>query len=265
MTFQIINYLCYINISSVLVLFLTSMLAFVVGWLTPTPLFLLLNLVIVVIAVTSSFGSHKKPQSHHHPEHQPLARAPSFLERVSSINFRNYPLSYSVTRQEPTTTDSLHTTKYLRQVATPQLERAPYLLERVKSIKFSSFPRSEHEQREPEVGLGEETDDSSEVGTEHHRVKRSESAESRVAPEEMNKSVSEKTVTLEGEEEMDKVECRTAETTRMERNLSFGDDEIDAKADEFIKKFKQQLKLQRINSLLRYNEMLQDNPERSVI
>ncbi|KAJ8750877.1 hypothetical protein K2173_016058 [Erythroxylum novogranatense] len=205
-----------------------------------------------VAAVTSRFGSHKKPQSQHHPEHQPLARAPSFLERVSSINFRNYnfQLSYSETGQEPTTNDSLHTTDYLTHVATPQLERSPSLLERVNSIKFSSFRRSQHEQQEPD-----ETDDSSEVRTERYQVKRSESAESRVLPEKINKSGREKAVAVEGEEETEIAECRTAETTRIERNLSFGDGEVDAKADDFINKFKQQLRLQRLDSLLRYREM----------
>ncbi|KAF9590392.1 hypothetical protein IFM89_034185 [Coptis chinensis] len=38
---------------------------------------------------------------------------------------------------------------------------------------------------------------------------------------------------------------------------SFGDDEeVDAKADDFINKFKNQLKLQRLDSILRYKEML---------
>ncbi|KAF9623329.1 hypothetical protein IFM89_000818, partial [Coptis chinensis] len=38
---------------------------------------------------------------------------------------------------------------------------------------------------------------------------------------------------------------------------SFRDDEeVDAKADDFINKFKNQLKLQRLDSILRYKEML---------
>ncbi|CAM8939085.1 unnamed protein product [Rhodiola kirilowii] len=34
------------------------------------------------------------------------------------------------------------------------------------------------------------------------------------------------------------------------------DEEVDSKADDFINKFKQQLKLQRLDSILRYKEML---------
>ncbi|GMP80650.1 hypothetical protein CsSME_00035670 [Camellia sinensis var. sinensis] len=40
--------------------------------------------------------------------------------------------------------------------------------------------------------------------------------------------------------------------------LRVGEDEegVDAKADDFINRFKQQLKLQRLDSILRYKEML---------
>lgn len=37
------------------------------------------------------------------------------------------------------------------------------------------------------------------------------------------------------------------------------DEGVDAKADDFINRFKQQLKLQRLDSLLRYREMLKRN------
>lgn len=40
------------------------------------------------------------------------------------------------------------------------------------------------------------------------------------------------------------------------RQDSRGDAEVDEKADDFISRFKQQLKLQRLDSLLRYKEML---------
>ncbi|KAJ8766912.1 hypothetical protein K2173_011730 [Erythroxylum novogranatense] len=283
------------------------MLAFLSGWLTPASLFLLLNLVIGVIAVTSRFGSHKKPPSEHHPEHQPLARAPSLLDRVRSINFSNYkfPLPHSEIGSEPATTDFLHSTsaeyqshvdpprlerapsfldrvrsinfynyksplshsehsEFDSHVDPPQFERAPSLLQRVKSINFSSFYRSE---QELDVGSQTELDRGSEVVVEHHEVKRSKS-ESRVAPErsvrdKMKKSASEKAVAVEDvaqdmeeEEEREKVERRRPATSRMDRKVSFGDDGVDEKADDFINRFKQQLRLQRLDSLLRYKEML---------
>jgi len=37
------------------------------------------------------------------------------------------------------------------------------------------------------------------------------------------------------------------------------DEEVDAKADDFINRFKQQLRLQRLDSLLRYRELLKRN------
>ncbi|XP_059318480.1 pathogen-associated molecular patterns-induced protein A70-like [Lycium ferocissimum] len=66
----------------------------------------------------------------------------------------------------------------------------------------------------------------------------------------MVKSASEKRMPVEEKEE----ERRPA-TTR--ETVSFGEDEaVDSKADDFINKFRNQLKLQRLDSIIRYKEML---------
>jgi hypothetical protein len=39
-------------------------------------------------------------------------------------------------------------------------------------------------------------------------------------------------------------------------STEFDDTEVDAKADDFINRFKQQLKLQRMNSIMKYKEMI---------
>ncbi|XP_016468345.1 uncharacterized protein LOC107790886 [Nicotiana tabacum] len=76
-------------------------------------------------------------------------------------------------------------------------------------------------------------------------------------PTKMKKSASMKSPFAHFEEETI-VEARRPATTR-ERNVKTnnGDiNEVDAKADDFINKFKQQLKLQRLDSILRYKEMI---------
>ncbi|XP_009603160.1 uncharacterized protein LOC107832648 [Nicotiana tabacum] len=76
-------------------------------------------------------------------------------------------------------------------------------------------------------------------------------------PTKMKKSASMKSPFAHFEEEAI-VEARRPATTR-ERNVKTSDgdiNEVDAKADDFINKFKQQLKLQRLDSILRYKEMI---------
>lgn len=69
---------------------------------------------------------------------------------------------------------------------------------------------------------------------------------------EMKKSRSEMRLDAEDDED---VNMRRPATTR-ERRRNVVDEEVDAKADDFISRFKQQLKLQRLESLVRYNEKL---------
>ncbi|XP_077252526.1 pathogen-associated molecular patterns-induced protein A70-like [Tasmannia lanceolata] len=70
--------------------------------------------------------------------------------------------------------------------------------------------------------------------------------------EKMKKSASAKSVF--GHFEREEIVERP-KTTRERK--TFGDDEeVDAKADDFINRFKQHLKLQRLDSIIRYKEML---------
>lgn len=58
-------------------------------------------------------------------------------------------------------------------------------------------------------------------------------------------------------EESDIVETRRPATVRERRaKVADGDHEVDAKADDFINKFKHQLKLQRLDSIVRYKEVI---------
>ncbi|KAF9680481.1 hypothetical protein SADUNF_Sadunf06G0125600 [Salix dunnii] len=229
----------------------TSIFAFVTTWSTQASLFVFVNILIAALALASRFGTHNKPVQ----EDQHLVPAPSLLQRVKSIDyFSSYKFSPS---QEPENTAQQHDP--------PQLERAPSLLERVKSINFSSlYYRSEPEEttRRPPTPTGFDAD----LGTDHyhdHHAKRSKSGhvvQATKKQQKMKRSASEKAVSLDLAEEVtrENVERRRPATTRASEKTVMDGDEggVDAKADDFINRFKQQLKLQTLDSLLRYKERL---------
>ncbi|XP_065851533.1 pathogen-associated molecular patterns-induced protein A70 [Euphorbia lathyris] len=284
---------------------------FASNWLTFTPatLFVLLNLVIGTIFLSSRFTPNRKPQQERERErHQPLDRAPSFIDRVKSFNLsfrRNSPPADFYTTSHENTTGVDHP-------PVVQGTRTPPIVERLKSVKFSSFYRSETEDGEFEPDNGnttgvdnppviqraravpllqrlksvnlssfyrsemvagepepdEDRSDSEEVPEQHHHhVTRSKSEQrvtaDRKGAERMKRWASAKAVEVEVDEEVkeeiERVERRRPETARIGKTASFGDEEegegVDAKADDFITKFKQQLKLQRLDSLLRYRDM----------
>lgn len=140
-----------------------------------------------------------------------------------------------------------------------RLDRAPSLLERVKSIRLPSVYRSQ--EAETEVIGGNHEAETNTV----HKPKRSKSESTKKAKtkakENMKKSASEKAMAVEKtvEEEREMVERRRPQTARLERTVTVGDGDhaVDARADDFINKFKRQLRLQRLDSLLRYKEILQ--------
>ncbi|KAK3436270.1 hypothetical protein EUGRSUZ_C00886 [Eucalyptus grandis] len=128
------------------------MWAFMEGWLTPSSLFIVLNIVIGTIVLTSRLtSSPPKPRPHYHdhlgPDHSPpLARAPSLLERVRSIDFALYKFGHhgggypelepepAHARYEP---HSYPDHGYAAHVDAPPLARAPSFVERFKAINFS--------------------------------------------------------------------------------------------------------------------------------
>lgn len=76
-------------------------------------------------------------------------------------------------------------------------------------------------------------------------------------PRKMKKSASSKSAFAHFKEE-DIVESRRPATVKEAKvsRAAVDDDEVDAKADDFINRFKQQLKLQRLDSIMRYKEMI---------
>uniref|UniRef100_A0A803MGG4 DUF4408 domain-containing protein n=1 Tax=Chenopodium quinoa TaxID=63459 RepID=A0A803MGG4_CHEQI len=221
----------------------TEVAALIAPWLTPTSLFVLLNIVLATIFLANNKHPSKTKDddtdgdyhnnnnksgntSDHHYHHNQydyyqnnqryeyegaslvppppqLVRAPSLFSRVASFNFSNF---YS--EAQPPSSDAAD--------QTVTMTRAPSLLYRVTSFNFSRSPA-------PQKAVEEESRDQSQ-----DHVKKEITAVK-------------KEVTAVKKE----VEKETTSSKRLE-------EEVDSKADDFIHKFKQQLKLQRLESLLRY-------------
>lgn len=244
-----------------------SVSAYVATWFTPSSLFLILNIVIGTIALTCRFATAKKHE-HHDSDHADspdhLVRSSSLLERFRSFHFAHY-------KYEPET-EHLHLHPQQQLVRSPsliervrsfqfsfsnnnepetaetesaELARTPSLLERLKSMNFSDSVKSESEEEEADVVPDHDSA--------WNLVKRSKS--------EMRKTASENSASSRRrEEEETKIERRRPESARGAETASFGEDEaVDAKADDFINRFKQQLRLQRLDSILRYRDMLKGN------
>ncbi|XP_011093736.1 LOW QUALITY PROTEIN: uncharacterized protein LOC105173623 [Sesamum indicum] len=216
----------------------------VASWFTPTVLFCVLNLMIGTIFITSSL----KP--------------PKQQEKLAGHDAEQCdPVHYAVEgHQQHKQQEKIGGHDDDEQP--PQLVRVPSFFERVKSINLSRYraeqsdpvhhavPAQEQEahQQDPEY----ETE-------EPHHVTRSKSdtatqASATAALRVLKKCASEKVG--KGEEEVEEDPRRPA-TTRERTAASGGEDEaVDAKADDFINRFRQQLKLQRLDSILRYREML---------
>ncbi|XP_016497235.2 uncharacterized protein LOC107816078 [Nicotiana tabacum] len=226
------------------------MIESVASWFTPTVLFCFLNLMIGTIFITSSLKTDTKKQHRQSTENSipQLARSPSLLQRVRSFNF-SFPDPFSSVTHD-------------FSVNSPQLDRTPSLLQRVRSINLS-FSRLEKPGPIPSYADPYEEEqvqkvDNIEPQIESH-VTRSKSATcvETLPTRTMMKSASERmaVAVAEEEEEADQVDRRRPATTR--EKASFGEDEaVNEKADDFINKFRQQLKLQRLDSIIRYKEML---------
>ncbi|CAN1190580.1 Pathogen-associated molecular patterns-induced protein A70 [Linum perenne] len=89
------------------------------------------------------------------------------------------------------------------------------------------------------------------------------SAAAEVGTKKMRKSASVKctevvALTAAAKEEEVRLEKRRPATVRLQKTVSIGDEcgGVDSKADDFINRFKEQLKLQRVDSLLRRKELV---------
>ncbi|KAF3794879.1 hypothetical protein EJ110_NYTH06456 [Nymphaea thermarum] len=199
------------------------------SWFTPTVLFVLLNLVIGTIIATSSGAGQKSSGAGQKSGDKPLARPPSMLERVRSINVHKQTVEDvpAVTVTKPAEPEEISAVdEVFRDGGQSGLG--------VDALGTGS-------------GDGAGADDGG--ATEVTPVRR----------RRMKKWASEKLpATGLVKEELPN---RRGESVRGHRRVEeFDDDsageEVDAKADDFINRFKQQLQLQRMESIMRHKEML---------
>ncbi|KAL4372130.1 uncharacterized protein LOC110263604 [Arachis ipaensis] len=118
-----------------------SVTLLIASWLTPSSLFIFVNLVIGTIAITSRFTSSHNNRIQEHELQHPFTRSPSLLQRVKS--FRLTPIHLR------------HNAEYCRtgEFTQPQLVRTSSLLERVRSFNFSL-----HKHETTETSYAEKTD-----------------------------------------------------------------------------------------------------------
>ncbi|KAK8597569.1 hypothetical protein V6N13_094972 [Hibiscus sabdariffa] len=266
----------------------------ILSWFTPTVFFVFLNLTIGTIYFTSTLSSNRnggdgQTQEQENETNPKLVRSPSVLQRLKSVNFYAYRSQEPVVSYEKTPDLSDFQFSFQHQISPQQqLDRSPSLLQRVKSINLKSYfsPEKIHYEpadevaevdysnaAEPEAAQadGRTLDEiySQLKGGENHHVTRTKSdtkpASGEVPtklPRKIKKSASVKSAFRHFEED-DIVETRRPATVREGKHKATAEDEeneedneVDARADDFINKFKQQLKLQKLDSIIRYKEMI---------
>ncbi|KAM3710141.1 hypothetical protein ACJW31_01G006100 [Castanea mollissima] len=304
--------------------FIPSIWASMNSWLTPTVLFVFLNLMIGTIAITSRQGNQQQQQQRQHQQQEEaqdqgyphLARSPSVLQRLKSINLSNYyrsPQQTTTTAFEQTPESNTHYTRkhthQQEQEEQPQLTRSPSLLHRLRSFNlynclspdsnlsqsqtttlhktqdsdthYTFLEHLEHEEELEELDeLSQDDDDEEEEEQEQEQEERSldeiykqlkgdnvYTSKSDAKPtsgevptkltRKIKKSMSVKLASFhfEDEEDINNIENRRPATVREGKVSVTEDEEVDAKADDFINKFKQQLKLQRLDSIIKWSGM----------
>lgn len=184
------------------------------SWFTPTVFFVLLNIVIGTIAISSSLASSPDHQQPAQDPHHPAAAAQNNLSRTSSVLHRLK--SINLYRQK---TDEIQPTTTF-----PDPDPSP--------VEEHHFGRSVSDSAAAEQQPKEE-------------------------PKKMKKWASSKSAFMEPSRNMEEEEeitgVRRPATMRAGRVV---DESVDAKADDFINKFRDQLKLQRLDSIKRFKDMI---------
>ncbi|KAI8023987.1 Pathogen-associated molecular patterns-induced protein A70 [Camellia lanceoleosa] len=224
--------------------------ALMASWSTPTVFFCVLNLIVAILFFTSkkplkthhnnqhpsppqSEEANQQQHNHQYPPPQQLVRAPSLLQRLRSFEFSLY-------RSEEHPDQSQTQTQIQTRQPDPPQEQAPILDRQVTRSKSDNSGGGEAPRRPP-------------VG----KMKKWKSEQVRVEEEE--------------EEEREGVRERERETASYgggvedEEEGEVEGEGVDAQADDFIDRFKKQLKLQRVDSILRYTDMLKRGLGRSQV
>lgn len=208
----------------------------IVSWFTPSCIFLIVNLVIGTIAITSHFATKKKRQLDSPPQ---LVRSSSFLGRVTSFGlscckFEPASAAATITTPEETQVELVQNQDLTRVNRTV----SSTLLDRVKSI---------------DLGLNK-TEMNGDPGDSTPLIR---------APSLLERLMSGNFRRLDSVKVVEKEKKPESELElKPERKFVRGraeEEEVDAKADDFIKRFKQQLRLERLDSILRYKDIVHRN------
>ncbi|PNX99854.1 hypothetical protein L195_g023125 [Trifolium pratense] len=211
------------------------------NWFAPSPLFIFVNLVIGTIALVTRFNA-KPPKKQFQQQ---------LFQRVKSFNLNHY------NQNQPKSSESDQCESTQSQLVQKQ---KPSLLQRVVSFK--------HEPTQPKTKTHY-----AQAESEHPWMKPVKLEPVKLKPvcdeedenskvEMMKRSASEKecSMTFDWEEEEDEemVERRRPATAmaRSETTMCKEDEGVDSKADDFINMFKKQLRLQRLDSFIRYRNTL---------
>lgn len=268
----------------------SSFLAAMNNWFTPTVFFVLLNVVIATIALTSTLANQKQQTQQTHNHTPKVARSPSVLQRLRSINFSNFkpqepifkfnPDSDTLFNLEPTHQPQMPYSFYQAPQESSNLEtQTTHYIFRQEELQENETHYVSHQEtveknetrderpEEIEAHFDFQVSHEKEVEGEEEKPERldrdyNEPPESDTdqsageiperLPAKMRKSASMKSAFKHVEKE--DVEARRPAT--MKERMTEVDEEVDAKADDFINKFRQQLKLQRVDSVLRYKEVI---------
>ncbi|WVZ79703.1 hypothetical protein U9M48_027255 [Paspalum notatum var. saurae] len=242
------------------------------GWFTPAVFFVVLNIVIGTIAVTSKVAAPGQAAGEGEGDaaaageaagwEQPrrLARVPSMaFDRLRSFNLRSLSAAAPEPDPEPRVAVDLGYEQELQPPAAgPEMEEPVQVVEREDEPPLPELEPEPEEHAAPHV--------------ERSRSEASAAAELPRLPARLHKSASDKSAFAhfgaeEVEEAVRAVEARRPATTRERERApvvaeaepeepSDSESEVDARADAFINRFHHQLKLQRIDSFIRHRETL---------
>ncbi|XP_030530612.1 pathogen-associated molecular patterns-induced protein A70-like [Rhodamnia argentea] len=192
-----------------------------------------------------------------------LTRSPSMLDRLKSFNLYKYvspDAGFSPTHHS---SEQPHEPEQQRAQAEEEGQVDPARDEEAEEQEEQELEDVEEEEEEDEDEDEQSLDDVySQLKENHAQRTKSDTkpASGELTPKlprKMRKSASLKSAFAHFEED-DIVEARRPATTREGKGKASHevDEEVDAKADDFINRFKQQLKLQRLDSFMRYKEMI---------
>ncbi|CAL5059404.1 unnamed protein product [Urochloa decumbens] len=198
------------------------------GWLTPAVLFVLVNLVVATIAVASWLMSPEPGAAAPVGDDAGGGRRGAALLRAPSFAVDRLRASFSFSRLGLAAADH---------------------------FDYSAAAAATEEPSEPQPAPASpvETDGAgAEREREEARVERSEAAAELAAPDERRPRARKVRRAATEEPAALVAEARAAGGGRGEEPAV----EVDARADDFIKRFREQLRLQRLDSILRYRDTL---------